>query len=509
MASISLPELGKWRKRLLPVYADEMKQFIAMSIILFCILFNYTIVRTLKDTLLINAPHVDTKMVVSMAKLFVVTPGTILFVILYVKMSNVLTKERLFYTTLIPFVAFFFVYAFFLYPVHQSFHASPETVAMWSEGFLGRISPLIGYWSFTLFYLMAELFGNVAVGILFWQFANQVIPTEKAKRLYPIYGLWSNLGLISAGLLGKFAGVKDPEAGASAAGAVTDASFVTTIQFLCGFVTAAGLIIIASYYWINRRCLDGTANASSGGSKKKKPKLSIGESLKFLMQSKYLGYITILVLAYGITMNLVEVSWKDSVKAHFGSNKFDYNSFMSNLYIYTGVSTMVLIIFSQNLISIFGWRIAASITPMVSLITGGLFFAFLIFKDMSFMSSVCDMLGATAPALAMWIGLAQNVSTKSAKYSLFDPTKEMAYIPLDEESKIKGKAAIDVIGGRAGKSGGGVINMAIGKFFDGHTFTMMIGLVTGFICLTWWWAVQKLSGEYEAKLATPPNKNQG
>jgi AAA family ATP:ADP antiporter len=217
---------------------------------------------------------------------------------------------------------------------------------MWSEGFLGRISPLIGYWSFTLFYLMAELFGNVAVGILFWQFANQVIPTSKAKRLYPIYGLWSNLGLIAAGLLGKYAGVKDPEAGASAVGAVVDHDFTSTIQFLCGFVTLAGLTIIASYYWINRNCLDGTANASSGGTKKKKPKLSIGESLKFLMQSKYLGYITILVLAYGITINLVEVSWKDSVKAYFGSNKSDYNSFMSNLYIYTGVSTMVLIIFS-------------------------------------------------------------------------------------------------------------------------------------------------------------------
>jgi AAA family ATP:ADP antiporter len=103
---------------------------------------------------------------------------------------------------------------------------------------------------------------------------------------------------------------------------------------------------------------------------------------------------------------------------------------------------------------------------MVSLITGGLFFAFLIFKDMPFMAGVCEVLGATAPALAMWIGLAQNVSTKSAKYSLFDPTKEMAYIPLDEESKIKGKAAIDVIGGRAGKSGGGVINMTVGKFFS-------------------------------------------
>jgi AAA family ATP:ADP antiporter len=29
--------------------------------------------------------------------------------------------------------------------------------------------PAIGYWLFSLFYLMAELWGNVAVALLFWQ----------------------------------------------------------------------------------------------------------------------------------------------------------------------------------------------------------------------------------------------------------------------------------------------------------------------------------------------------
>ena len=63
--------------------------------------------------------------------------------------------------------------------------------------------------------------------------------------------------------------------------------------------------------------------------------------------------------------------------------------------------------------------------------------------------------------LAVVFGTAQNIMSKSAKYSLFDPTKEMAYIPLDQESKVKGKAAIDVVGARLGKSGGSLVQQGL------------------------------------------------
>ena len=71
------------------------------------------------------------------------------------------------------------------------------------------------------------------------------------------------------------------------------------------------------------------------------------------------------------------------------------------------------------------------------------------------------MIGLTPLMAAVYAGMAQNILGKGTKYAMFDPSREMAYIPIDQEMKIKGKAAIDVVGGRMGKSGGGWIQMAL------------------------------------------------
>ena len=89
---------------------------------------------------------------------------------------------------------------------------------------------------------------------------------------------------------------------------------------------------------------------------------------------------------------------------------------------------------------------------------GGIFFGLILFNDA--LLPLIAALGTTPLMLAVVVGAAQNVLSKSAKYSLFDPCKEMAYIPLDAE-RTKGKAAIDVIGDPLGKSGGSLIQQAL------------------------------------------------
>ena len=78
---------------------------------------------------------------------------------------------------------------------------------------------------------------------------------------------------------------------------------------------------------------------------------------------------------------------------------------------------------------------------------------------------VCILLGIDNNPLrlqtAVLCGTILSLVSKTSKYALFDPTTQMAYIPLDEESKVKGKAAIDVLGSRIGKSGGSFIQQGL------------------------------------------------
>lgn len=92
-------------------------------------------------------------------------------------------------------------------------------------------------------------------------------------------------------------------------------------------------------------------------------------------------------------------------------------------------------------------------------VTGVAFYALTIFAP--FFAPIAQNLGTTPLMLAVLVGAAQNILSKSAKYSLFDPCKEMAYIPLDQDSKTKGKAAVDVVGNPLGKSGGALIQQVL------------------------------------------------
>ena len=457
MSEIQEKSFGKVRSLLWPIHGYELKKIVPLLLMFFCVIFNYTILRDMKDALVVTAPGSGAEIIPNL-KLFVVIPMAVIFMLAYAKLSNVLSKPKLFYTTISFFVGFFAVFAFVLYPMRELLH--PTQFADWLQshlpmGFSGFVA-IIRNWTYALFYVMSELWGSVALSLVLWGFANDITRVTEAKRFYPLLGIGANIALpVSGPLIMYFSDLRTVlPAGVDAWG--------YTLNYLMAAVALSGAILMLTYAWMQKNVLTDPRLYDPNDQKKKKkdkPSMGLVESFKFLAQSKYLGALAIIVFAYGMSINLIEVSWKAQLKLQY-PDPSSYLRFMGLFSTITGPLTIFMMLFvGGNLMRKKGWTFTALVTPFMLLITGGLFFSFIIFKTQ--MSAFTALLGVTPILLAVILGAIQNMLSKSTKYSLFDPTKEMAYIPLDQESKVKGKAAIDVVGARLGKSGGAAIQALV------------------------------------------------
>ncbi len=457
MTQTAQTQFGKWRSFFWPIHAYELKKLLPMLLLFFFINFNYTVLRDTKDALIVTAPGSGAE-AIPFLKVWGVLPFAVIFMIAYSKLSNILSKPKLFYVMISSFIAFFAVFTWVLYPIRDIIHPTgwaDELRASLPAGLSGLVA-LVRNWSYALFYIMAELWGSVAISLLFWGFANDITRVSESKRFYAMFGLGANLAMLVSGpTIVYFSDIRSKlPAGVDAWG--------VSLNYMIGAVIISALIIMWIYHWINKNVLTDPRfydTTEVKKSKKEKPKLSLKESFAYIFKSKYVLCLAVLVIAYGIAINLVEVTWKGQLKLQY-PNPNEYSAFMGYFSTITGFVTILMMLFvGGNVIRRFGWGTGALITPVVLLITGVGFFSFVIFRDN--LTGFVAMLGSTPLMLAVIFGMAQNIMSKSAKYSLFDPTKEMAYIPLDQEIKVKGKAAIDVVGARFGKSGGAFINQAL------------------------------------------------
>ena len=163
------PKWGDADFKILGSSINTWKKIIPLGFMFFCILFNYTILRDTKDVLVVTAPGSGAE-IIPFLKTWVNLPMAIGFMYLYGAMANRLGVQTLFFSVIIPFIAFFGSFAFILYPARDFLH--PTGWCEWVLSIIGqRFSApiaIIRNWTFCLFYVMAELWGSVVVSVLFW-----------------------------------------------------------------------------------------------------------------------------------------------------------------------------------------------------------------------------------------------------------------------------------------------------------------------------------------------------
>lgn len=478
---------GRLRAFFWPIHRHELRKLVPMLLLFFFISLVYSLLRNTKDALVVTAPGGGAGLI-PFIKVYGTIPGSILVMLGYAWLSRRLGKKRVFQASIGFFMAFFLVFAL-AYPHRDAL----EPVAWASTvrgGLAGCLAGMVRHWVLALFYVMSELWGSVALSLLFWGFANDITRVEESKRFYALFGIGANLALVAV----RFVNPVIHALGSALEGWTGGDRWTSYLRALMAVVLLCGAAILALYRWIHARVLTDPrflASVDLAAFRKPRASMSMGEGLRFLAKSRYLRLIALLVLSYGIAINLIEVAWKNQLGLRF-PDPGDYQDYMAGFSMATGIVTLLLMLFvSGNLMRRFGWTCAALVTPVVLAVTGAGFFGFILGQGA--LAGWLAHLATTPTAMAVHFGAVQNVMSKSAKYSLFDPTKEMAYIPLDQESKVRGKAAIDVVGARLGKAGGSLIQQAlIGVFGSIGAITGPTAVILAGVIGLWIWAAASL-----------------
>lgn len=495
MQSHSRPFSSKFRTVFWPIYKDELGKFIPMSALMFCILFNQNILRILKDSILISEVSAE---VPSFAKVYCVTPAATLFVILYAKSVNHFSFQRIFYFLTAFFVSFYIIFAFLIYPNVDVFHMASHKIdkAMVAYPHFKWYIAMAGHWSYIVFYTLSELWPNIFYVLLFWQFANSITTTGEAKRFYTLFSLFGNSSLIFVGLL-----LMNLSSERTLARHFFDISNnkIILVQLSTVFMTVSAFLSCMIIRFITKNVLTDPALFNQAKAPREtREKMGVIKSFQYIARSKYLWLMLICSAAYGLSINLVEAVWKAKIKQLYPT----VNSFaeFSSLYIlWTGVTIMVMTIIGNNIMRSHGWFVTAVISPIIIMITGILFFTMVIF-DHQILSLFDQTILMTPLAIAVFIGTIQNILAKGTKYSIWDTSREMLYIPLDNELKTKGKAAVDIISSKVGKSSSGLLQSLLFVMMPAatmHSISPILMTVFTIVCVIWIYAIKKINFEYQ------------
>lgn len=497
------PVFSQWRRYLWPVHHYELKKLIPMLLIFFFISFDYNVLRTLKDSLLITAKSSGAE-VIPFVKVWAMFPGAILMTILFTWLSNRLSRDTVFYIIISIFLIYFAVFTFVLYPIRDLIHPhafADHLESILPKGYMGLVA-MFRYWTFTLFYVMSELWSSTVLSVLFWGFANQVTKISEAKRFYGLFGVGANFSGIFAGQASVLCCNWTRQGGTLPIG---EDAWHQSLILMVSLILVSGILALAVFRWLNRQVLtdkryfDPVSVKSEG---EVKGKLSFKQSISYLLNSKYLLYIAFIVISYNLVINLTEVLWKHQVKELY-PNPNDYTVYMNHIVSIIGmVATISSLFVSGNAIRKCGWTFTALLTPGILLLTSAGFFTFFFVQQIS-PTLMFSFLGFTPLALVAFFGSAQNILSRGAKYSVFDATKEMAFVPLNPESKLVGKAAIDGICSRLGKSGGSVVHQSFLILFSTISASAPYVAVVLFGVIIVWVAAVRLLGRQFNDLTRP------
>lgn len=458
-------------------------------VLYFCLSFIYNGLRPLKITLVTSVSPAGAE-IIPFLKICGVMPAALFFTYLYTKLCQVMTRNQIFFAIVSIFLSYFLIFALILYP-HNEFFAANSLAEFLKyilpSGFRGLLA-MIEYWHISLFYVLCEVWSSAVMFVLFWGFMNETTSMSQASKVYPFYNLFGNLAAAVSGyIIHKLSFLN-----------LSFAFLPSSSEIYCCFFinimlsVSMGLLALFLFHKLEQKTVvHNQTNKNLTNHKKSKDKNQINytflESIVMVLKSRYLLCLLILVVSYNAVFILFDTLWNQSVKEYFGSNQIEIVRFLADVQIVKGVISTVLAFCVPFLIKYIGWKKSALITPIFLLISAIFFFPLLFFKNNTLLNSFFyDLFNIEIIWIIVYFGGLQNAVSRGSKYSIYDTTKEMAFIPLPLEKKRKGKAILDGIASRMGKASGAILIMVLLPFCSCLNDTIPYLAITSVLIIVGW-----------------------
>lgn len=442
------------------------------------IVFTYTATRITKDSQVIAFGQSGSTPI-PVLKIFVFI-SSLSYTMFYAYISNKIEKARIFYSICIIYFAFFFTFRYVLMPNHEAIILTSAYNAIYGlSPSLKSFALVIRDWDVSIFYIASELFGSIMISSEFYILANNIMKIQEAKRFYGVFGLFASFGTLMAGIYVRR--ITSMLKTSATAGVSMSEAWLPSLTYIIYGLFIALILVAASYTYINLKVLTDPklVDQEQLKSQRTKLKMTIGQAVKFLSKSPHMRFLTVMIFSYGASMNIMELMWKNSWRVYFNTPA-EIANFQSGVITLLALSTTFVTLFvSHNMLRIFSWRFVAYSTPVLLFATSVPFITSMLFgiklDNYIFYISGIQLSPGFLPIYA---GAFWNIISKTCKYALFDPTKEIVYINRDKETKSKGKVSVEILGARFSKLAG-----AFAQFFSGIlpiSFFTQTCLVSGF-----------------------------
>lgn len=324
-----------------------------------------------------------------------------------------------------------------------------------------------------LFFTLGELWKPCLMMILFFGLLNRSLSAEEAKRVYPPLLLASSLGSLGAGplislLTSEFLWKLIP---------IAADPWIHSIRWMVGTVVFLGLIATLLFSLLSRTLSQGEGEAAVQGY----PLLSC---LYASLRDRRLTILGWIVIADYIAYSLGEVLFLDVLRQKFPNPK-EYCSYLGVLGAWMGGITSLSALFvAPKILGRFSWQVGALITPICLLATEGAFFVFL--RGRGIVGTYFQWTDLQWVNLVVALGSIQYCLCRAAKYSLFDPSKEIAFISLPGDLQMKGKLVIDGICARLGRGGSSALSLLFSTLAGGVIASSLpVGIVALSLGVSW------------------------